>query len=359
MNIHDIKPTLAQQFLSNRAWFKRVPRTVTEIANKFDVAPNKVVDTLDSLELQGTSFDVRADGTVAIREIVEKSPPAVVLTSSFRGKWIRFGAVGDNHMCSKYERLDILATLYEAFRREGITQVYNTGNFIDGEARFNYNDIHTYGMDNQINYFLKHYPRVKGLTTSFVTGDDHESWYSSKTGVNIGRHVIALAHENEYLDCLRTDLVYLSHMEGDIIFQNDFGKTAMLRVMHAGGGSAYAISYTVQKIVETFQSGEKPDLLLVGHYHKMEYSRPRNVRVWQTGCTQDQTPFMRKKKLDAHLGGWIIEAFQSDDGTIAACKTQDFQFFDRKFYAGVAVPEKFSSTVKPLEVKKGNKSVAA
>ena len=49
----------------------------------------------------------------------------------------------------------------------------------------------------------------------------------------------------------------------------------------------------------------------------------------------------------------------SDDGTIAACKTQDFQFFDRKFYAGVAVPEKFSSTVKPLEVKKGNKSVAA
>jgi hypothetical protein len=32
----------------------------------------------------------------------------------------------------------------------------------------------------------------------------------------------------------------------------------------------------------------------------------RNVHVVQLGCFQDQSLFMRQKKLAAHIGGWII-----------------------------------------------------
>ncbi|MFK5283596.1 hypothetical protein ACI3PL_28885, partial [Lacticaseibacillus paracasei] len=74
----------------------------------------------------------------------------------------KIGFCGDSHLCSKYERMDILNALYDYYEEQGITTVYNTGNWIDGEARFNKHDINTHGLDNQIDYFIKNYPKRNG-----------------------------------------------------------------------------------------------------------------------------------------------------------------------------------------------------
>jgi hypothetical protein len=88
-----------------------------------------------------------------------------------------------------------------------------------------------------------------------------------------------------------------------------------VRVLHAGGGSGAAISLTSQRIVESYHEREKPHILLVGHYHKSEYLPDyKGVHIIQTGTTQEQTPFMRKKRLAAHLGGWIVKVTVSPDG---------------------------------------------
>jgi hypothetical protein len=120
-------------------------------------------------------------------------------------------------------------------------------------------------------------------------------------------------------------------MEADVILKASQGET-ILRVLHPGGGSAYAISYTSQKIVESYSSGEKPHILLDGHYHKAGYNYIRGVHVVQTGCTQDQTPFMRKKRLAAHLGGWIIEFSVDDQGAITRFKQEFIPFYDNGYY---------------------------
>jgi hypothetical protein len=39
----------------------------------------------------------------------------------------------------------------------------------------------------------------------------------------------------------------------------------------------------------SFQGGEKPSVLLIGHYHKFEYCYPREVHVVQTGCFSANT----------------------------------------------------------------------
>lgn len=222
---------------------------------------------------------------------------------------VRFGAIGDTHLCSKYERLDVLQAVYDTFASEGITDVYHTGNYVDGEARFNFSDIHTHGMDDQLHYFVQQYPQHSGMTTHFIAGDDHEGWYVQKNRVDIAAHTEDIARRVG-----RTDLRALGYMEADVPLLSGAIK---MRVLHAGGGSGAAISHTSQKIVDSYSEDEKPHILLVGHYHKAEYlPNYRNVHIFQTGCTQEQTPFMRKKRLHADLGAWIISVSVQPDGTM-------------------------------------------
>lgn len=227
--------------------------------------------------------------------------------SRIAGASVTFGALGDSHLCSRYERLDILDALYDAYADAGITDVYHTGNYVDGEARFNFSDIHTHGLDNQLVYFAEKYPKRAGISTHFIAGDDHEGWYQQRNDLNVGEHTEDIARRNG-----RTDLHYLSYMESDVAL---LGGLVKVRVLHAGGGSGAAISLTSQRIVDSYHEREKPHILLVGHYHKSEYLPDyKGVHIIQTGTTQEQTPFMRKKRLAAHLGGWIVKVTVQPDG---------------------------------------------
>jgi hypothetical protein len=247
--------------------------------------------------------------------------------SKFKGKQIRIGLTADNHLCSKYYRADVLNALYDIWAEQGITEVYQCGNMIDGEFRFNKHDLCVPpGVEQQVDFFIKNWPKREGITTRFVCGDDHEGWYTQAVGADVGKMIMRAAEQEG-----RDDLDYLGYMEHDVIFEAKGGKCKM-RVIHAGGGTAYALSYSVQKIVESYQGGEKPNILLVGHFHKAEYSYPREVHVVQAGCTQDQTPFMRKKRLQAMVGGWTISFTIDSNGIVHDFMPQFHAFYDRQFY---------------------------
>lgn len=245
---------------------------------------------------------------------------------NYSGGWRKFGACGDFHFGSRHERLDVISALYDLYEKEGVTEVFHTGNWVEGEARFNYSDIHVWGLDDQIDYALKHWPVKKGITTYFVAGDDHEGWWQQKTRLIIGKHL-----ERKAREIGRTDLVYLGYMEGHVELKSKHGLAHML-VLHPGGGSAYATSYAPQKIAEAFQEGEKPDVCLIGHYHKMDYGYHRGIHMVQTGTCQDQSVFMRKQKIKAHVGGTLIELHQAPEGHVNRFKPEFFTFHDRGFY---------------------------
>lgn len=241
-----------------------------------------------------------------------------------------FGACGDLHAGSKYERLDVIEALYDAYEDAGCQVVFNTGNWIDGEARFNVHDIHTRGMDAQLRYLAKVYPHRAGITTYAVAGDDHEGWYAAREGVDIGRHA-----ERTFRDVGRTDWIDLGYMEAPVLLEHPrTRKSAVISVTHPGGGSAYALSYSVQKIIESLDGGEKPAILLAGHFHKLWFGNIRNVWAIQTGCQVDQTPFMRKRRLEAHIGGCIVRVTQDpESGAIIRCSVEILRYFHRGFYA--------------------------
>ena len=200
-------------------------------------------------DLTDKGANVRADGG---SYSIEKEPPQAYTAENIpeyvgrKDNTFLFGAISDTHLGSKYERLDVLNWEYDRFAKAKVDRVFHAGNMIDGECRFNKFDIHTHGMDAQCQYLAKHYPIRKGLVTYAVSGDDHEGWYAQREGVDIGRYI-----ENVMKEGGRSDWVNLGYMESHIKLVNpNTGKFAILAVVHPGGGSAYADSYTVQKIIE-------------------------------------------------------------------------------------------------------------
>lgn len=327
VNSAEFKEQIESVLAKTKKFLLGKSRTLTQLADHLDVSPKAAMSFVSTLKAKNFNVDLREDSISIGREQEPGSQLVIDVSDFLEGTWYRFGAMGDTHLASKYERLDVLNALYDIYAAEGITTVYHTGNIVDGETSFNKFDLKTRsGIGPQADYLAANYPQRDGIATRFITGDDHEGWWINREGLNVGKFLQDTAE-----GAGRKDLTWIGHVEADIYFKADKGQ-AWMRVMHPGGGSAYAISYTEQKIVESFQGGEKPHIMLLGHYHKLNSGYPREVHTVQTGCTQDQTPFMRKNKLQAMVGGWIVEFMQSPTGEITRFRTELFTFFDRKFY---------------------------
>ena len=305
---------------------KEAPVPMSDLAAQLGATVEDIVKCIEGMHEVGYNVVVSNHG-VAIQSEVEPGSTSQIDVTRFAVKHHKFGVTGDNHLGSRYSRLDVLNALFDIWQAEGVTKVYQCGNIIDGEFRFNVQDLIARGIGGQVDYLIENWPKREGIVTEFITGDDHEGWYVQREGINIGR---LIQHEAE--DAGRTDLKYIGHMEHTIELKCVNG-SSLMRLIHAGGGSAYATSYTAQKIVESYQGGEKPNVLLIGHYHKFDFSYPREVNTVQVGCTEDQSPFMRKKKIAAHVGGCTVEFDQDDNGIIHNFRVAWHPFYDRGFYA--------------------------
>jgi predicted phosphodiesterase len=222
-------------------------------------------------------------------------PKPKILTRYLSNRNVRFAIVSDTHLCSRYERLDELHTFYAICKKVGIKTVFHAGDILEGSGRIyrgQLNDIHTYGAMRQVKYVVENYPKVDGITTYYVLGNHDISFYS-ENGVDVG----------ELISKEREDLVYLGHLQADF----KLGKM-VIRLLHPDSGAAYALSYKGQKIAEQIPSGQKPDVLVLGHYHTTVYFNYRVMHVFQAGAFQGQTPFILRKGINPNIGGWICEA---------------------------------------------------
>ena len=229
-------------------------------------------------------------------------------------KVIRFGLMGDTQINSKYTQITHLHTLYDFYASEGIETVYMTGDIDEGEEMRPGHKYECYnqGADDHVDEIVRVYPARKGITTEFITGN-HDHSLIKRAGMDIGKPI----------SDRRKDMKYLGQSSA-VIYLTD---NCTLELRHPIDGTAYAISYKTQKMIEALSGGEKPNIMAVGHYHKCEYIPYRNVQVFQTGCLQAQTPWMRGKGIAAMMGGWIIEAHVNDDGSVNRIKQEWMPFY--------------------------------
>lgn len=216
---------------------------------------------------------------------------------------LRFAIMGDTQFGSKYAQITYLHDFYDLCEKEGIHNVYHTGDITDGlKMRPGHEyELYVISADDMRDDVVRNYPERKGITTHFITGNHDASIYKH-VGYDIGQAIANLRPDMKYLgrDCAVINLT----------------PNCTLELRHPWDGTAYALSYKIQKMIEAMESDSKPNILAVGHYHKAEYIFYRNVHALQTGCFQGQTPFTRGKGISVHTGGFIVTIHVDKDGTI-------------------------------------------
>jgi predicted phosphodiesterase len=235
---------------------------------------------------------------------------------SFEHRWatrhIKIGLMSDTHIGSNYEDIPTLRDLFKRFRKESIDALYVSGDITEG---YNMRPGHSFecnlhGADAQIDGVVKSFPR--GVPIYFITGD-HDYSHFKRQGIDVGKHI-----EKE-----RDDMTYLGPFDATI----NLSKNTNLMMTHPSKGTAYALSYHPQKMAEAFSGGEKPNILSIGHYHKIEQLFYRNIHIFQAGCIQNQTGWMKRMNLAAHKGGWVLDVYMKKDGTIDRLDSKLFPYY--------------------------------
>ena len=247
-------------------------------------------------------------------DYLEYKEPTIIRNKWTGDKIIRFGLMGDTQINSKYTQITHLHKYYDICQREGIEDVYHTGDMDEGEQMRpgHQYENYTQGVDDHIDEIVKVYPKRKGITTHFITGN-HDTSIFKRVGFDIGSVIAGRRDDMKYLGRDRAIIQITPNCE--------------MELRHPWDGTAYALSYKMQKMIEAIGADEKPNILAVGHYHKIEYMFYRNVHAFQTGCFQGPTPFTVGKGISVHLGGWIIEINVDEKGTITKIKQEMIPFY--------------------------------
>lgn len=80
-----------------------------------------------------------------------------------------------------------------------------------------------------------------------------------------------------------------------------------------GENKQYALSYKPQKIAEQIPSGEKPHIMIFGHWHLCFYFFYRLIHILQAGCFQGQSTYLLRKGINPTIGGWIVRVEKAND----------------------------------------------
>lgn len=285
-------------------------KTIDFLCDKLSVSENTLTCLITDLKNEGYNIHIIGD---VVKYIKNVAPTYNNYVDEWDGSTtIKIGIVSDTHLGSKHQQLSFLEELYDTFNDEGIKYVYHSGDLTDGYYRNRPDHIFdlipgVVGADQQSDYVIDKYPHRNGIITRFITGN-HDQTHVRNGGVDIGRSI----------ERSRPDMQYCGMSNATF----ELTPECKLELNHPLDGSAYAISYSLQKYIDSLAGGTKPNILINGHHHKAFSLYYRNIHAIEAGCTQAQTPFMKGKKLAAHIGGYIYEAKISKEGTIKRQKTE-------------------------------------
>lgn len=229
------------------------------------------------------------------------------------GKHHRIGVITDTHFGSKYTPEEWVINAFETFEKEKCECVLHCGDVTDGlcagRAKTHIYELSHIGYDAQKKYSISMLSLCK--LPMYILSGNHDAWYKD-VGADIVRDIC---------DAI-PNATYLGNNQADIDIDG-----VTIRLFHGLDGNSYAISYRLQKLIEAFSGGKKPNILLTGHTHKSCYLFERNVQAVSIPSLQAQTPFMAGKKIAAHTGFTIIE-FDSLNGKVCNFQVKLFPFYE-------------------------------
>ena len=223
-----------------------------------------------------------------------KSKPTRAQRIPLSKEWFTYGYMSDTHI--GHEKFDeqLFYHAVDKFNEREVDFVIHPGDHLEGMSGRpgHVYELSEMGYNAQINKAVELYSHI--TQPMFGIDGNHDQWFKQKhdMGVIVG----------EDLERRLPNYTHLGEWEGDLMVGNIW-----IKLFHANDGTAYAHSYKLQKLIESFTGGEKPDILHSGHYHKALHQFSRNVHGFESGTLCGQSQFMRGKKLQAHKGFGVVE----------------------------------------------------
>ena len=289
--------------------------TIPQLAKSLKITHAQVGKLLIELGLEHPGIARIGDSVFIDDARFKDLEPLVFNLTKESGK---IGVISCTHFGSKYQQLSYLFEFYEECYKEGVSHVLNCGDVTEGNGyvyrgqRF---EMFLQGFSEQRDYAVENYPKQDGIETWMVAGN-HDDSFAASAGIEIVREIADK----------REDIEYLGRYSAIVQLQD--GNTSTL-IHHGEGGGAYAISYKMQKYIENIAPDEKPQLFFLGHFHRIHQLFLRNIHGFGIGCFQSQTPYLKRKKLDPAIGGYIIEydVNEKDGWTLKKVKVSIVPFY--------------------------------
>ena len=229
------------------------------------------------------------------------------------GKHHKIGVMSDGHLGSKYSPLEWHYEAFKAFEKENCECILHCGDVVEGltprRISTQIYELTHIGYKAQRDLAIDVFSKCK-LPVYAISGN-HDSFFKEYAGANIVEDICNSVPNMTYLGDNQADM----DIDGITI-----------RLFHGGDGSSYALSYRLQKLVESFTGGKKPNITLAGHCHKYCSLFDRHVHAVSVPSLQMQTPWMAGKKLAAHTGFLIIE-FDTHNGSVCNFQVKLFPFY--------------------------------
>ena len=225
---------------------------------------------------------------------------AKVPVINLKGERTRIGVMGDVHFGSKYCLYEGVEEAFKEFEKEKVDIVCQVGDLTEGMSN---RPGHIYELSH-LGYYQQKKVAIEYMSKCpvplYIIDGNHDRWFIKSNGARI---VPDICDNIEHA-------TFLGHDEGNLAL----GDAASLRMWHGEDGSSYAVSYRIQKIVESLTGGQKPNVMFFGHVHKCTYLFDRHIHCYSAGAFQRQTAWMRGKRLSSHTGFWIVDIYVNKTG---------------------------------------------
>jgi hypothetical protein len=287
MMFEDIPTDAILQFM------KDTPRSIDQLSERFNRSPNTMRRAVEWLLEYGYAITRTTTGqhtwSTKVPRIV--APPTILWDKDV---WeFKLGAVGDWHDGSKAAQISARNKAIEIMYKEGVRDIIVPGDINAGRNVYKGQDVDNVSMqpDHQTAITEAYCPRYEGLRYHIMGGNHDFSF------------VIHGGHDALKTLCdRRDDFLWYGYDLVTVRLTEDVDAL----VWHPSGGSAYAMSYRSQKMVEQLafeqlmevirkNATPKVRFLFVGHWHNifMWYAKGP-INIIHTGGMEGQNNLTRR-----------------------------------------------------------------
>lgn len=298
------------------------PVSFEEVCDELELAPAKARALVERAQSLGFNLEIHHDELSwrlpePTHEVQDTGVAPIV------GDYYQVAVISDIHYGSKFCLRHYVKDFMDIAYSRGIRHTMVPGDILDGGGKYSkflmYEQSHR-GFDEQAEDAFQNLPYYPDHTYHCIDGN-HDQSLSETIGMVCGQALI-----NYFQSRGRHDLRFYGQRGA---FLKIGGIT--IEMWHPGGGGAYARSYKLQKHIEGYPVGTKPDVCLAGHWHQFCYVQERGVNAIMCPTFQGAGSAFSKMLGGAPaIGGMILGWQLTEHGTLRRFVPERVSYYEKE-----------------------------